>query len=98
MFVGVGVYDLLLPPETSSLKAKRSVVRPVVAALRRLEVSAAETGHLEARGRAEVSVAVVGDSAARCREVLGRAERLVADRPEVTLLSAREVLRSEDDW
>jgi uncharacterized protein YlxP (DUF503 family) len=39
-----------------SLKEKRSVVRPIVAELRRTySVSAAETGHLDLHRRAEVA-------------------------------------------
>ena len=97
MFVGALVCDLLLPPEVGSLKGKRSVVRPLLADLRRLEVAVAETGSLDLHRRAEVSVAVVAGSADRCREVLARCERLVADRPEVQLLSAHELLRSDTD-
>lgn len=39
MFTGTAVFDLLLPGDSRSLKAKRSYVRPIVAALRRFEVS-----------------------------------------------------------
>ena len=39
MFTGTAVFDLLLPSDSRSLKAKRSYVRPIVAALRRFEVS-----------------------------------------------------------
>lgn len=97
MFVGVLSLDLLLG-DVRSLKQKRSAVRPVVAELRRkFEVSAAEAGHLELLRRAEVGVAVVSVDAAHCRDVLDGCERLVAARPELELLAARQRLYSTDD-
>ncbi|MEJ5945288.1 DUF503 domain-containing protein [Pseudokineococcus basanitobsidens] len=97
MFVAALVCDLLLPAEVGSLKGKRSVVRPLIADLRRLEVAVGETGHQDLHRRAEVSVAVVSATAGRCEEVLDAAERLVASRPEVQLLAAHRLLRSDSD-
>ncbi len=97
LFVGSAVFDLLLPAETASLKQKRAVVRPLVAALKRLEVAAAEVGALELHRRVEVGVAVVAAEAAHVRDVLDACERLVADRPEVQLLSVRRQLTSSTD-
>ena len=85
-------------PEAHSLKEKRSVVRPIVAELRRKhDVSAAEAGHLDLHRRALVGVAVVAADAAHVRDVLDACERLVAARPEVEVLSARQRLHGEDD-
>ncbi|WP_018722065.1 DUF503 domain-containing protein [Salinispora fenicalii] len=97
MFTGTAVFDLLLPGDSRSLKAKRSYVRPIVAALRRVEVSTAEVGALDLHGRAEIGVAVVAATAAHVREVLDSCERLVAGRPEVELLSVRRRLYGADD-
>ena len=97
MFTGTAVFDLLLPGDSRSLKAKRSYVRPIVAALRRLEVSAAEVGALDLTGRAEIGVAVVAAEAAHVREVLDSCEHLVAGRPEVELLSVRRRLHGAED-
>jgi uncharacterized protein YlxP (DUF503 family) len=89
--------DLLLG-DVHSLKAKRSVVRPIVAELRRkYDVSAAEAGHLDLHRRALIGVAVVAADAGHCREVLEACERLVADRPEVELLSAHLQLFGQHD-
>lgn len=89
--------DLLLG-DVRSLKEKRSVVRPIVADLRRkYAVSAAEAGHLDLRRRALVGVAVVAADRAHCVEVLDACERLVAGRPEVELLSARQRFMSGND-
>lgn len=97
MFTGTLALDLLLG-DVRSLKDKRSVVRPVVAELRRkFDVSAAEAGHLDLHRRALVGVAVVAADAAHCREVLDACERLVAARPELEVLSARTQLISSED-
>ena len=97
MFTGTLALDLLLG-DVHSLKGKRSVVRPIVAELRRkFEVSAAEAGHLDLHRRALVGVAVVAADAGHCTNVLDACERLVASRPEVEVLSARRQLFGEDD-
>ena len=97
MFTGALALDLLLG-DVHSLKEKRSVVRPIVAELRRrFEVSAAEAGHLDLHRRALVGVAVVAADAAHVRRVLESCERLVADRPEVEVLSTRTQLFGPDD-
>jgi uncharacterized protein YlxP (DUF503 family) len=84
--------------DVRSLKQKRSVVRPVVAELRRrFEVSAAEAGHLELHRRALIGVAVVAADAGHCRSVLDACERLVAARPELEVLSAHQQLFSSTD-
>jgi uncharacterized protein len=97
VYTGVAVFDLLLPDDSRSLKAKRSYVRPIVAALRRLEVAAAEVGALDRHGRSEIGVAAVAGEARHVREVLDACERLVAGRPEIELLSARRRLYGEHD-
>lgn len=97
MYVGVLSLDLLLG-DVHSLKEKRSVVRPVVAELRRrFDVAAAEAGHLELHRRALLGVAVVAPDRAHCVEVLNACEGLVAARPEVELLSARTQIHAEHD-
>ncbi len=97
MFVGTLTLDLLLG-DVRSLKQKRSVVRPIVAELqRKYAVAAAEVGHLDLHRRALVGVAVVAADAGHCIEVLDACERLVAARPEIELLSARQRLANEED-
>lgn len=97
MFVGWLSVDLLLPAHVSSLKEKRGVVRPVIAALRRLDVAVAEVGGLDLWRRAEIGVAAVAADAGHVREVLDACERLVADRPEIELLAVRRGLVSSED-
>ena len=97
MWIGALSLDLLLG-EVHSLKEKRSVVRPVVAELRRKhEVAAAEAGHLDRHRRALVGVSVVAADREHCVDVLDACERLVAERPELELLSARQRYWNEED-
>ena len=97
MYTGTAVFDLLLPANSRSLKAKRSYVRPIVAALRRFEVAVAEVGLVDLIGRTEIGVAVVAADPAHVVKVLDSCERLVAGRPEVELLATRRRLHGEDD-
>jgi uncharacterized protein YlxP (DUF503 family) len=98
VYTGTAVFDLLLPGDSRSLKAKRSYVRPIVAALRKLEVAAAEVGALHLHGRTEIGVAVVAAEPRHVAQVLDSCERMVAGRPEVEVLSVRRALHGDDDW
>jgi uncharacterized protein len=97
VYTGTALFDLLLPGDSRSLKVKRSYVRPIVAALRRFEVSAAEVGALDRHGRAQIGVAVVAADARHVGEVLDTCEREVAARPEIELLSVRRRLHGDED-
>jgi uncharacterized protein YlxP (DUF503 family) len=97
VYTGTLLFDLLLPSDSRSLKAKRSYVRPIVAALRRYEVSAAEVGSLDRHGRAEIGIAVVAAEPGHVREVLDSCERMLAARPEIELLSVRRRLHGDDE-
>jgi uncharacterized protein YlxP (DUF503 family) len=97
VWIGWLEFDLLLG-DVHSLKQKRSVVRPIVAELqRRFSVSAAETGSMDLHRRAGIGVAVVAADRAHVVTVLDAAERLVAGRPEIELLSVRRDLRRSED-
>ena len=97
MFTGALTADLLLG-DVHSLKGKRAVVRPIVAELRRrFAVSAAEVGDHDLHRRAEIGVAVVAAGAGQVTDVLDACERLLAERPEVTLLSTHRRLFSGSD-
>jgi uncharacterized protein YlxP (DUF503 family) len=97
MFVGVVEFDLLLG-DVHSLKQKRTVVRPIVAALRKqLQVSAAEVADQELHRRAKIAVAAVAPDASRCIDVLDRCERLVGARLDTELLSSRRRLFGDED-
>ncbi|WP_069853477.1 DUF503 domain-containing protein [Actinoalloteichus hymeniacidonis] len=97
MYVGALELDLLLG-DVHSLKQKRSVVRPIIAELRkRFEVSVAESGHLDLHRRSLIGVAVVAADAQHVRTVLDACERTVAGRPEIELLAARQRLLGPED-
>jgi uncharacterized protein len=97
MWIGWLEFDLLLG-DVRSLKQKRSAIRPVIAELqRRFAVSAAETGSQDLHRRASVGIAVVAANRAHIVDVLDAAERLVASRPEMDLLSVRRGLRRSTD-
>jgi hypothetical protein len=97
VYTGTALFDLLLPDDSRSLKDKRSYVRPIIAALRKLEVSAGEVGALDRHGRTEIGVAVVAADAGHVRQVLDSCERLMAGRPEINLLSVRRRLHGDDE-
>lgn len=89
MYVGTLAFDLLLG-DVHSLKEKRSVVRPIVAELRRrFAVAAAETGDQDLHRRAEIGLATVSGDAGHVKDLLDQCERWMAARPEVELLSVR---------
>jgi uncharacterized protein len=93
VYVGALTLDVLLG-DVRSLKQKRSVVRPLIAEVHRRfpGIAVGETGYLELHRRAEIGIAVVGSTAANVRQVLEECERLVAARPEIDLLAARQQL------
>lgn len=82
--------DLLLPAGTSSLKAKRSLVTPLVSRLRRqFDVAVAEVGHTELHGRTKIGAVVVSGDARHCDQVLSAVEQHLDDSPELEVLSVR---------
>jgi hypothetical protein len=98
LYVGALTLDVLLG-DVRSLKQKRSVVASVVAEVRRRYpgVAVAETGHADLHRRAEIGVAVVSSAADHAVRVLDACERLVASRPDIELLSARQRLLTEEE-
>ena len=96
--MGIIEFDLLLG-DVHSLKGKRSVIRPILAELRRkFDVSAAETSDLDLHRRAGIGAGLVAADGAHAAEVLDAVERLVAARPEIELLSARRRVFRSEDW
>jgi uncharacterized protein len=97
MYVGALTLDVRLG-DVRSLKQKRSVVRPLIAEVHRRfpGVAVGETGHLGLHRRAEIGIAVVSSTAANATAMLEACERLVADRPEVEILAARQRLLSDE--
>jgi uncharacterized protein YlxP (DUF503 family) len=85
--------------DVHSLKQKRGVIRPIVAEVQKRfpGVAVAETGNNDLHRRAEIGVAVVSGTADNCTRVMDACERLVAGRPEIELLSARQRLFNDED-
>jgi uncharacterized protein YlxP (DUF503 family) len=97
MFVGALELDILLG-DVHSLKQKRSLVKPVLADVRkRFDVSVAEAGYQDLHQRTLIGVAVVAAAGEHVRDVLDSCERYVASRPEFELLSAHRRLLGPDD-
>ncbi|UEL29095.1 DUF503 domain-containing protein [Pseudarthrobacter sp. L1SW] len=97
MWIGWIEFDILLG-DVQSLKEKRSVIRPLIAEVkRRFDVSVAEVGDHSQYRRTQLGVGLVAADRAHLVEVLAAVERFVAARPEFELLSARRRdLHSED--
>lgn len=97
VYVGAVELDVLFD-DVRSLKQKRSLVRPVIAELRRrFEVAAAEAGYTDLHRRSLIGVAAVAADGGHVREVLNACERLVAARPELELLAARHRMLGPED-
>lgn len=85
-------FDLHLPEERS-LKAKRSVIKPIVEGLKkRYSVAAAEVGYHDQWQRTVIAAAAVASSHAHLLDILDEVERFVWSFPEV------QVLSSERHW
>ncbi len=97
MYTGSVLFDVLLPGDSRTLKIKRAYVRPLIAALKRFDVSVAEVGALDLHGRTEIGVAVVAADAGHVGEVLDRCERQFDVMPELELLSVRRRLHGDED-
>jgi uncharacterized protein YlxP (DUF503 family) len=97
MFTETAVFDLLLPGDSRTLKQKRSYVRPIVAMLKKYEVSVAEVGFHDLYGRAQIGVAVVAAEAGQARAVIDTCENQMAGRPEIELLSVKRRVYGDED-
>jgi uncharacterized protein len=97
MYVGALTLDVLLG-DVRSLKQKRSVVRPLIAEVHRKfpGVAVGETGHLDLHRRAEIGIAVVSSTAANAVQMLEACERLIAERPDIEVLAARQRLLTDE--
>ena len=97
MWIGWIEFYILLG-DVHSLKEKRSVVRPLLAELkRRFDVSVAEVGDHDQYRRAKVGAGLVAADRGHLIEVLDAVERFVAARPELELLSARQREHHSED-
>ncbi|NMN99756.1 DUF503 domain-containing protein [Gordonia sp. TBRC 11910] len=98
MWIGWIEFDVLLG-DVHSLKEKRSVIRPVIAEIKRkYSVSAAEVGNHDLHRRAGIGAGVVGPDQRHVADVLDSIEHLVARRPEIEINSARRRVVSSEDF
>jgi len=97
MFVAVARFDLRVPGCTS-LKAKRHVVKTLIASLRaRFSVAVAEVGHQELWQRTAIGVAAVAGERFHVTKVIHEVERHVERFPGVELIDAAVTLHSPED-
>lgn len=76
-------------PGCTSLKDKRSTLRPIVEGIRnRHHLSVAETDYNDEWQRAAIGVAVVSGSAGQAEELADSVERFVWSRPDVEVITA----------
>jgi uncharacterized protein YlxP (DUF503 family) len=93
MLIGVRTWELHLEG-CQSLKDKRSVLKPLTAALRRgLNVSVAETDHQDRWQRAEIACAAIGSARDVVEETLRAADRLIEEADGVRILDTATVYR-----
>ena len=85
MVVGIKVWELHLEG-CLSLKAKRSVLKPLVNALRRVSLSVAETGHQDLWQRAEIACAAVGSDRGVVEAELRSADRTIEEADGVRII------------
>jgi uncharacterized protein len=84
-------------PASGSLKAKRGVVKQLIAALRReLNVSVAEVDHQDLWQRATLGVAAAAGSEVGARKVAQQVEKIVYREPRVDIIAIDvEIVASE---
>lgn len=98
MWIGWNEFDILLG-DVHSLKTKRSVVRPIVAEIRkRFQISVAEVDDAQLYRRTRLGVCMVSGEKAYVEETLNRVEETVARRPEVELLASKMRLVQSNDF
>lgn len=93
MIIGLATWTLHLEG-CHSLKEKRSVLKPLTAALRRsFNVSVAETDHQDAWQRAEIACAAIGTDRRVVEETLRSADRVVEAADGVRIVDTATVYR-----
>ena len=98
MWIGWNEFDILLG-DVHSLKSKRSIVRPIVADIRkRFQISVAEVEDAQLYQRARLGVSMVSADKTHIEETLYRVEEFVARRPEIELLSSKMRLVQSTDF
>ena len=80
-------------PESRSLKAKRSAIRPLIDSIRhRYHLSVAEVDHHDTWQRAAIAVAVVGADHHHVQDVIDEVERFVST------AAAADLMETDVTW
>ncbi|MCU1352076.1 MAG: hypothetical protein JWM05_1285 [Acidimicrobiales bacterium] len=88
--------DLRLPLP-HSLKAKRSVITPILeGARRRYRVASSEVAHQDSWQRTQLGFAAVGPTEGQVRDILDEVERFVWSFPEVEIIAAHRRWMEDD--
>lgn len=97
MWIGWNEFDILLG-DVHSLKGKRSLVRPIIADIRKqFQISVAEVDDTSLRRRARLGVSTVSGDRFHLEETLNKVEGFVANRHEIELLSSKlRIVQSTD--
>ncbi|WP_072802106.1 DUF503 domain-containing protein [Rhodococcoides yunnanense] len=96
MYLGALELDVLLG-DVRSLDEKRTKVEPVLSALQRFGVSAAETGDQERIRRSLFGIAAAGADVDGLHDKLDECERHVAERQDLELLAVRRRIFGPED-
>ncbi len=90
-------FDLRLG-DVHSLKAKRSIIKPIVSEMRRkFAISAAETDSVDLYRRAGIGGSLVSIDRSHVIEVLDSVERWIGERPEVEVIATHRHLGNSSD-
>ncbi len=92
MHVGICTWDLHLEG-CASLKDKRSVLKPLVTALRRANLSVAEVDHQDLWQRAGLACAAIGSDRSVVEGELRAADRLIEETDGVRVMDSVTVWR-----
>jgi uncharacterized protein YlxP (DUF503 family) len=85
-------------PASASLKAKRGVVKSVIARLRReVNCSVAEVAHQDLWQRAGLGVAVAASSEVGARKVAQQVEKIVSAEPRLEIITFDVQLASPEE-
>ena len=96
--VGALVEVELHIPQAGSLKAKRSVVKSLIAALQNdLKVSVAEVGHHDLWQRCVLGVAIAAGSESGARKVAQQVEQIVWREPRADVIAMSVTIVSPED-
>lgn len=96
MYLGALELDVLLG-DVRSIAEKRAKVEPVLLALARLGVSAAETGEQTRVRRSLFGIAAAGSDVDGLHDKLDECERHIADRTDLELLAVRRRIFGPED-